>query len=91
MQLAAVVLILAGLIATYFMAGILLSWLWSWWILIIAIPAGIAVGLTEGWLGALAGLAGVTLAIGLTDRWQGTTTHDAVADAIERMFHFGDT
>lgn len=90
MQLLAVVGIIAGLVALYFSLGIVLKFLLDWWIMIIAIPLCIYVGIAFEWSGAIGSLVGFVLALGGNNEWHSTRLYLAISKKIDKMFYFKD-
>jgi len=91
MELLIIIGILAGLIILYFCLGIAFKFIWGWWIMVIATPLCIFVGLAFGWLGAIGGIIGFFVALGANNEWHGTAYYLSISRKIDKGFYFGDT
>jgi Zn-dependent protease with chaperone function len=90
-ELLAVIGIIVGLVVLYFFLGVALKFLWGWWILIVATPLSIYVGVAFGWWGAIGGIAGFCIALSVNNEWHDTRFYLAVSGTIDRAFYFKDT
>jgi hypothetical protein len=82
---------LVGAVCAYFLAGILIRWLWEWWILAFAIPIALIVGFSSGWVGAVVAIIAVCLALAANNHWHSSPWYFAGADRIDNAFYFKDT
>ena len=74
----------------YFCFGALVSFIWGWWISIVAILTTIYILYVDGWNGVTAGIFLIAFSIIFTDSWQGTNLYNIVSDKIDSAFNFND-
>lgn len=90
MQILAVFAGIIALVLLYFFIGIVLKFIWGWWIPILAVPIAILLGLHHGWLGAIGCVAALVITIPLADGWQDTSICRLVDRLIDKAFYFED-
>lgn len=82
---------IVGLIVLYFCLGLVLRFLWGWWILAVSVPVCIVVGFALGWLGAIGAIVGFCVALYANNEWHSSTLFLSVANKIDKAFYFSDT
>lgn len=90
MELVAIIIGTVGLIVLYFAFGVVLKFLWGWWILLLATPACLVVGFLYGWGGAIGALVAFFISISLNNSWHSNRAYLAVTASLDRAFHFED-
>lgn len=91
MELLAVIGIVAGLFILYFSFGIALRFIWSWWIILIALPICLYSGFVYGWVGAVMAFVGFFVVVSANNEWQNSKLYIKVGEKIDKMFYFEDT
>ena len=91
MELLAVIGIIIGLVVLYFCLGIALKFIWGWWILVIATPSCVYIGVAYGWWGAIGGVVGFCIALAANNEWHDSKPYLAVSARIDKGFYFKDT
>jgi hypothetical protein len=91
MELLAIIGGLIALIALYFCFGIVLRFLWGWWILAVGIPVCIVVGIAFGLVGAILAIVGFVFALYANNEWHDSTIFLTVSNKIDKAFYFNDT
>lgn len=91
MKLLIIIGIVIGLVVLYFSIGMLLKFLWGWWILTLAIPLCIFIGVYFGWLGAIGGLVGFIIALNINNEWHNNQLYLNISKKIDGAFYFSDT
>jgi len=91
MELLVVLAGIAGLVLLYFCLGIVLKFIWGWWISIVAVLFCVYVGLTYGWGGAIGGVLGFCVALAANNEWHDTKLYLLVCDKLDQWFYFKDT
>jgi hypothetical protein len=90
MELLAVIALLVASVALYFFLGVALKFLWGWWILLVAIPVCLFIGIKFGWWGAIGGFVGFLIAVTANNEWHDTKPYLAVSGRIDKAFYFKD-
>lgn len=91
MELIAIIGAVIALVVAYFCLGILLKFIWGWWILALGSPILIVVGLATGWVGALVCIFGFCLLLVANNKWQGTNAYIFFDAKLDKTFHLSDT
>lgn len=91
MELLVVIGIIIGLVVIYFSLGIALKFIWGWWILALVTPICIFVSFTYGWIGAIAGIVVLFIALGLNNEWHDNPYYLSISKKIDSKFYLSDT
>lgn len=87
------ILLIAGIIVlviAYFSFGAVAKFFLGWWILVIAIPALLIVGIALSWIGAIIAIFGILYAIKINNKWHASELYLSLEKRIDKAFYFSD-
>ncbi|MBY3483306.1 hypothetical protein EHI45_13555 [Rhizobium leguminosarum] len=90
MALVAIISICICAVVLYFCVGIVIRFVWEWWILVISTPTLVALGLLSGWIGAFIALIAWFYTVSANNDWHSKPAYFAGASWIDRKFNFSD-
>lgn len=90
MALVAIIGAVVALVTAYFCLGILVRFLWEWWILVVSTPLFAVVGFQSGWAGAAIAFFAWLYTIKANNDWHSKPVYFSVAEWIDRRFNFSD-
>ena len=90
MELLVVILVLISSIIIYFCAGIVISFLINWWILILGIPILILFSIKTGWTGSILAIVFFGILLYMNNQWHQNSVYYRIIDKINKFFNFND-
>lgn len=88
-----ILIVIAGIISIvilYYFLGFFIKLIWNWWVICIAFPPCLFIGLNYHYTGAILAVIGFVASITINNKWQDTSIFMDVEKKIDRIFSLED-
>lgn len=86
-----IVLGVVALVVAYFCFGLVVKFFLAWWLLAFGVPVLMAIGITLGWVGAVAAIVGFVALLGANNRWHDSELYLVLERKVDSVFYLSDT
>jgi hypothetical protein len=90
MEIVSIILIIIGVLLSYFFFGILIKFLWGWLPLVAGGLLSLGLIIFGGITNAVIAIILFVVSLVLTNNWQGSDLYFTIEERIDSMFYFKD-